>query len=613
MSFHSRAARPANRLAVALAAAIVAPPAIAAPSPAGEPTRLDAVQVTATLVETPIDEALASVTVIDRAEIAASQAPDLIDLLGRQAGIDIARTGGPGGGSALFLRGGNSNHVLVLIDGIRVGSAGQGVFDFAHLPLEQIERIEIVRGPRAALWGSDAIGGVVHVFTRDPAGPSARVSAGSHGHAGASVGTGFGDVGRGLGFTAGVERLHGFSATTPDAFSYDPDDDGYRNRSLSVRGTTAVGGQRLAFTAIGTRGDVEFDRGVTAARNLSGGVTLGGALRSGWNHQLTVGHAREDLDSEGDYPNAFRSRRTSLDWVHDVAVGDTTRLLAGVNLQRESGHSSDGFSGRLFDETRTSRAMFAGWGGRFGAHILDASVRHDDSDQFGGATTGNLAWGWDASDALQFRLSWGEGFRAPNFNELYYPDQGFGFAGNPALRPESSATWEGGLAWRPADGHRLGLSAYRTRVRDLIAFAAPVTNDAVNVQRARLDGVEFDYRFDRGGWTAGGNATVQDAVNETTGLPLLRRAKRKAHADVGRRFDNGLELGVDADYVSARADYGADLGSFALLHLRAAWTLSPAWRLEARIENVGDRDYTLVHGYATPGRSGIVAIVWTGR
>ena len=598
-----------------LALPLLALSAAASPATArdrSEPTRLDAVQVTATRVEKPIDEALASVTVIDRVDIEASQAPDLIDLLGRQAGIDVARTGGPGGGSALFLRGGNSNHVLVLVDGIRVGSAGQGVFDFAHLPLEQIERIEIVRGPRAALWGSDAIGGVVHVFTRDPSAPSARVSAGSYGRLGASAGTGFGDVGHGFGFTAGIERLQGFSATGPAAFSYDPDDDGYRNRSLSARGNTTLGTQRLAFTAIGTHGDVEFDRGRTDARNVSGGVTLGGPLGGRWNHQLTVGHAREDLDSAGDYPNAFRSRRTSLDWVHDVAVGADARLLAGINLQRETGDSSDAFSGTLFDEARESRAVFAGWGGRFGAHVLDLSVRRDDSDQYGGATTGNAGWGWNLTDALQWRLSWGEGFRAPNFNELYYPDQGFGFAGDPDLRPEASATWETGLAYDFAPGHRLGLSAYRTRVRDLIAFAAPGTNNAINVQRAELDGAEVEYRVDRARWTAGGNLTWLDAVNATTGEPLLRRARRKAHADIGYRFDNGLELGVDTDYVSARADYGADLASFALVHVRAAWALSPSWRIEARVENAADREYALVHGYRTPGRSGIVSLVWNG-
>lgn len=607
-----RAVRPdAFRVAALGAAILVALPSAVA---AATPTELDTVQVTATRLEKPLDEALASVTVLDRADIEASQAPDLIDLLGRQAGIDVARTGGPGSGSALFVRGGNSNHALILIDGIRVNSTGQGVFDFAHLPLEQIERIEIVRGPRAALWGSDAIGGVVQVFTRDPDGASARVSGGSYGRAGAGVAAGFGDDAQGFGFTAGIDRLHGFSATNEDAiFSFDPDDDGYRNRNLSVRGHTAVGTQRLGFSAIGTRGETEFDQGETTARNASGGVTLAGPLTSRWNHVLTVGHAREDLDTDSFYSNAFRSRRTSVDWVHDIAVGAGSRVLAGINWQQEHGESSDVFSGRLFDEDRDSTAVFAGWGGRFGAHALDLSVRHDDSSQYGGETTGNAAWGWDVTDTVQMRLSWGEGFRAPNFNELYYPDQGFGFAGTPDLRPEESETWEFGIDFRPADGHRLGMSAYRTNVRDLIAFAEPITNDAINIQRAELDGVELEYRFDRGGWTAGGNASWLDAVNATTGQPLLRRADRKAHADVGYRFGNGLELGVDGDYVSARADYGADLDAFALMHLRAAWTLSDAWRIEGRVENVFDRDYTLVHGYNTPGRSGILSVVWTGR
>jgi vitamin B12 transporter len=575
---------------------------------------LDTVQVTATRIERPLDEALASVTVLERADIEASQAPDLLDLLGRQVGIDIARTGGPGGGSALFLRGGNSNHALILIDGIRVGSTGQGVFDFAHLPVEQIERIEIVRGPRAALWGSDAIGGVVHIFTRDPSRASVRATAGSYGRAGASAGAGFGDERQGFGVTAGYQRLRGFSATNPDSvFSYDPDDDGYRNRNLSLRGRTTLGNQVLAFQAIGTNADVEFDRGTTEARNSSGGVTLAGALGERWSHQLTLGHAREDLDTVSSFSNAFQSRRTSLDWINTLQVGADARLNLGVNWQQEDGASSNVFDGRIFDEQRISKALFAGYGGRFGDHVLDFSLRRDDSSQYGGETTGNAAWGWDLSEALQVRLSWGEGFRAPNFNELYYPDGGFGFAGNPDLRPESSQTWETGLEFRPADGHRIGLSAYRSRVRDLIAFAAPVTNNAININRAELEGVELEYRFDRGGWTAGGNLAWQDAVDARTGAPLLRRAKRKAHADVGYRFGNGLELGLDGDYVSDRADFGADLEAYALAHLRLAWQFDPSWRIEARIENLTDRDYTMVYGYNTPGRSGVLNLVWNGK
>lgn len=580
---------------------------------ASDAKTLDTIQVTATRIERPLDEALASVTVLNRADIVASQAPDLLDLLGRQVGVDIARTGGPGSGSAVFLRGGNSNHSLILVDGIRVGSTGQGVFDFAHLPLEQIERIEIVRGPRAAFWGSDAIGGVIHVFTRDASQPTVRVLAGSYGRAGASAGAGFGDDDRGFGVTAGFQRLDGFSATNPDSlFSYDPDRDGYRNRNLSLRGRTAVGSQRLAFTAISTDADVEYDRGLTQARNSSAGITLGGNLRPGWSHQVTLGHAREDLDTASSFSNQFQSRRTSLDWLNTLAAGETATVSFGFNWQRENGASQNVFNGDLFDQQRTSKAAFVAYGGRFGAHVLDLSVRHDDSDQYGGATSGNAGWGWRLNDRARVRLSWGEGFRAPNFNELFYPDTGFGFAGNPALRPESSRTWEGGLEFEPAAGQRLGLSVYRSRVRDLIAFAAPLTNNAININRAELEGVELEYRFERDGWNAGGNLTWQDAVNASTGNDLLRRAKRKAHLDLGYRFEGGLELALDGDYVSARPDFGANLDAYALVHLRLAVPMGSAWRLEARLENLTDRDYAMVNGYNTPGRSGVLSVVWNG-
>lgn len=604
--FFRRHARPRPVALAALPLALFAGLAQAA-----SPTELDTVQVTATRSERPVDEALAAVTVLDRTDIEASQAPDLIDLLGRQAGIDIARTGGHGAGSALFMRGGNSTHTLVLVDGVRVTSTGQGVFDFAHLPLDQIERIEIVRGPRASVWGSDALAGVIQIFTRDPSAPSARAWAGSYGRRGASVGAGFGDAGSGLGITAGYDHADGFSATNPAAWGHDPDDDGYRNANVSVRGRSTLGTHALSFTAIATRGTVEIDQGVTQARNRSGGLTLAGPLADRWRHQLVIGHAREDLDTTSAFSNAFRSRRTSVDWLHEIGTGGDSALRFGLNWQREDGLSADDF-GVLFDGDRDSRGVFAAWGGRHGAHVFDAGLRRDDSSQYGGATTGHAGWGWDIGDTVQLRASWGEGFRAPNFNELYYPDSGYGYAGNPDLRPERSHTVEAGLDWRPARAHRVGLSVYRSRVRDLIAFAAPGTNNAINIDRAELDGVELEYRFAAGGWKAGGNLAWLSAENAATGQPLLRRADRKAHADIGHTWDNGVSIGVDADHVSARPDFGATLDAFTLVHLRMAWQFAPAWRVEARVENVGDRDYAWVHGYNTPGRSVLVALAWDG-
>ncbi|HLS83177.1 MAG TPA: TonB-dependent receptor [Arenimonas sp.] len=600
---------PIHRAAALAAAIALALPAISA---AQEARTLDAVQVTASRVERAVSDIPASVTVLTRDDIERSQAPDLVDLLARQAGIDAARTGGPGSASTVFLRGGNATHALVLVDGVRVSSTGQGVFDFAHLPLDQIERIEIVRGPRAAIWGSDAISGVIHIFTRDPDAATARLHAGSYGRWGASTGFGQGDAERGFGLTLGYERLRGFSATHAGAFAHDPDRDGYENRNLGLRGHTTLGSQRLGFTALATDADLEFDQGDTRARNASAGLTLGGRLGERWRHQLTLGHAREDLDSQGSFPNGFHSRRHSLDWVNSLDLGGGV-LNIGVNAQRERGESWDGFNGQVFERERDSRALFASWGGRFGAHVLDLSLRRDDSDQYGGASTGQLGWAMDVGDNARLRLSWGEGFRAPNFNELYYPNFGFGFAGNPDLKPERSDTWEAGWDLWPAQGHRLGLSVYRTRVRDMIAFAAPVTNNAINIARAKMDGAELEYRFERGPFAAGGNLAWLDAEDRDTGLALLRRARRKAHADLEYRFDSGLVLGLDGDYVSARRDVGGDTASYALAHLRLAWPLARGWRLEARLENLGDRDYEVVRGYNTPGRSGLLSVVWNGN
>ncbi|KFN49375.1 TonB-dependent receptor domain-containing protein [Arenimonas composti] len=602
---HRRRAAARPSLAVLPAALLLATAAQAT-----SPTKLDTVQVTASRVERPLDESLASVTVLERTDIEASQAPDLIDLLGRQAGIDVARTGGHGSGSALFMRGGNSTHTLVLVDGIRVNSTGQGVFDFAHLPLEQIERIEIVRGPRASVWGSDALAGVIQIFTRDPSAASARAWAGSYGRVGASAGAGFAGERGGFGVTAGYDHADGFSATNPLAWGHDPDDDGYRNANLSLRGRTTVGGHTLAATAIATRGTVQIDQGVTRARNSSGGVTLAGRLGGDWRHELVLGHAREDLDTLAAFSHAFRSRRTSVDWLHDVATGTGTSLRFGLNWQREDGVSSNAFDGVIFDGDRDSTGVFVAWGGRVGAHVFDLGARRDHSSQYGDADTGHAGWGWDLSDTLQWRLSWGEGFRAPNFNELYYPDTGYGYGGDPDLRPERSRTWEAGLDWRPAPAHRLGLSAYRSRVHDLIAFAAPGTNNAINIDRAELDGVELEYRWSDGGWSAGGNLAWLSAEDAATGQRLLRRADRKAHADIGHVWDSGLSLGVDVDHVSDRPDYGAHLDAFTLVHLRLGWELAPRWRLEARVENLGDRDYAWVHGYNTPGRSVLLSLSW---
>lgn len=583
---------------------------------------LDTIQVTASRTEKPVSDALASVTIITREDIELAQAPDLINLLSRQAGVDIARTGGPGQASTLFLRGTNSSHTLVLVDGVRVNAASQGIIDFAHIPLSQIERIEIVRGPRAALWGSDAIGGVLQIFTRDPSKGFFEARLGSRQLAGATAGFGIAREGSSIGLSVGSERRRGFSATKQGAYGYDPDVDGYRNQNFAVRGKTRLGSQTLSVTGLVTDADVDFDAGTgvpgeghTAALNRVFGVGLSGPVLDRWTHALTLGRSSEDLDTPA-YYSRFGSTRDSLDWVNSLKLSGDQSLGLGVNWSRETGYSDEGFQG--FEKSRRNAAAFVTWQGGFGAHTLDASLRHDQNSQYGAASTGNLAWGWRASDWLRLRASWGQGFRAPNFNELYYPgfDLGGGlvlFSGNPELRPEHSRSTELGMDWQLGGAQSLSLSAYRTRINDLIAFDG-LLFAAINIRSAAIDGVELEYTLTQGALAIRGNATWQDARDNDTGARLLRRANRKLHASVNYSFGNGASVGLDLSAYSPRPDFGGSvLPGYSRIDLRASAPLAQGWTVDARIENIGDIDYELVQGYNTPGRSGVVSLRWQAQ
>lgn len=570
-----------------------------------EPARQPEVVVTASRHAQSVEAVLAAVTVLTRADLEASQAPDLIDLLARQTGIDVSRTGGPGQSSTVFVRGANSNQTLILIDGVRVNATGQGLFDLAQLPPDQIERIEIVRGPRAALWGSDAIGGVIHVFTRDPA-AGASLRAGRFGRAEAAAGIGHESRDGRFGVTAGYRRLRGFSATDASAFGHDPDDDGYRQRHASARGEFDLGEQTLDFAAFGSDADVEFDQGRSDARNISGGIGLSGALGVHWRHRLGYGHAREDLDTPA-FGSRFDSRRHNIDWIHTFDLAPLM-LDLGVNWQREAGRSLSKFSGVVFDRERRTAAGFIAAGGRHGDFEWQAAGRHDDNSQFGGATTGNLALGYRLTPALRLRASWGQGFRAPNFNELYSPGFGGLFAGNPGLDPERSRSVELGLEW-DLPGQRLALSGFDNRVRDQIGFDGPQFS-AVNIDRARTRGVEVEHDWRAGPFSGRNALTLQDAEDRDSGQELLRRPDRKLASSLDWRAAAGLAFGLDLQWVSERRDFDGRLDGYARIDLRADWRLALAWRLQARLENAGGRDYRLASGFNTPGRNLLLTLSW---
>jgi vitamin B12 transporter len=286
-----------------------------------------------------VDSTLADVTVITREEIDASGSRDVLDLLRLEAGVDLYRTGGAGQQTSLFLRGTNANHVLVLIDGVRASSANTGAFAFEWLPLDAVERIEIVRGPRASYWGSDAIGGVIQIFTRRLEGPRVAAGYGTYDDAAGAAGIGHWDGQNGYTVQLGARHVGGFSATNPsicngpdDPYcSYNPDDDGFRNTNLVARGAHTLGSQLVSGSLYRSQGDVEFDQGNSNVIEQDAGINLEGDLAPGWSHRLSLGNAREDL-STPTFFTTYYTRRDSLLWQNDFKLSDAQRLIAGVDF-----------------------------------------------------------------------------------------------------------------------------------------------------------------------------------------------------------------------------------------------------------------------------------------
>jgi len=576
------------------------------------------VQVTASRVPETVDSTLADVTVITRDEIDASGSRDVLDLLRLEAGVDLYRTGGAGQQTSLFLRGTNANHVLVLIDGVRAASANTGAFAFEWLPLDAVERIEIVRGPRASYWGSDAIGGVIQIFTRKLDGPRVAAGYGSYDDAAGAAGIGHWDGQNGYTVQVGARHVGGFSATNPsicngpdDPYcSYNPDDDGFRNTNLVARGAHAIGSQQLSASLYRSQGEVEFDQGNSNVIEQSAGINLEGGLADGWSHRLSIGNDREDLSTPTFY-TTYYTRRDSLLWQNDFKVSDTQRLIAGVDFLHEHGETRDTLGGTaLYDDSRDDSAVFGGWQAGFGAFDSEISLRRDDNSEFGGATTGSAALGWRYGEMFRIYASYGEGFRSPTLNEQFSPGYGGAFAGNPDLDPERSHATELGIELTPWQGQRFGANLYSTRVRDLISFTG-ANFQAENIARASIDGAELTYDADVDAWRTHVAYTYDDARDASTDSPLVRRPKNKLDTVVERRF--GARFTAGAEVLAAdKADdiAGTTLAGYAILNLRASYAIDADWRLTGRVENLFDRDYALVRGYNTPGLSGFLEIVW---
>lgn len=569
---------------------------------------LEPVVVTAVRGAQAPEEALASVSLITRADIERIQPPDLLELLRLEAGIDLARAGGPGAQTGLFMRGTNSNHVLVLIDGVRVAASGTGAFAWEILDVALIERIEIVRGPHAARWGSDAIGGVIQIFTRTPEGTTARAAYGRYRDRSLSAATGRQASRTPFSLVGSARRVGGFSAQNERGFAFDPDNDGFENNSASAGGSFSAGPGRLDWRLRGAAGEVDFDQGESEFANYAGRLAYRIDGRGPWSWQIDAAAYRDRLETATEFGiNEVVTRRTQTGLVVEREFAGHTRWLSGADAWRESGVSRGQWT-----ESRYNLGAWTGLDGRAGRLAWEAAVRVDEDELFGSAINGNLAAGWQVHPDWRVSGSLGRAFRAPNFSQLFSPGFFGLFAGNPDLEPETSWSAELGAGWTFLPGHRLELSLWTTWVDDLIDFAG-TDFQAINVRSARIRGAEVEYDLQLGAWFARASYTWQDAEDRDAGLPLLRRPSRKLTGIVDRSFGNGARLGAELVFIGSRRDVGQErLPSHTLINLRGAWPVGGGIELEARLENLTDRDYEPVIGFNAHRRSLFVAVVWEG-
>ena len=590
----------------------------------------------------PLAQATAAATVFTRADIDRLQPRSITDLLTRVPGVQLVQNGGRGSNTSLFIRGSSNTQSLILVDGQRVGSASDGGASLQFLSLEQIERIEVVRGSRSALYGSDAIGGVVQIFTRrgdSGLQPRLTVSAGSHQSWQRSLGLSGGDEQTRFSLNGSLDETAGSNRTGP-SYDSDGDHDAYRNKALSLTLNHQFS-ERLegGISLLDQRGRNEYDNPfgrfdmatfVSYPQQPYTDFTLSSAsgfidaqFNDIWSSRWEVGHSesrQKSQDKLSDEVSVFNTYRDSASWLNTVQLDEQHSVLAGVDFYEDQLHSSTQYN----QQTRWNQAAFAQHRFQGEWFATELGLRHDKNEQFGSENTWNGALTVPVGDSTSVIASYSEGFRAPTYNELYWPDDGNGYIGNPGLSPEYSKTYELQLRGEHL-ATRWSVAAYRNDVRDLISTVPcnPTTfvYCAVNLNTARLQGVELSLERDVLGWQASANATWLDARDRETGHALPRRAKRTLNLDLDRRF-GALSVGANWQAVSGSYDdvgNTRELPGYGLLGLRSSWQATGELALNFSLDNVLDKDYSRAlynhdgeyHGYREDGRTATIGFVWT--
>ncbi|MEW9905201.1 TonB-dependent receptor plug domain-containing protein [Pseudomonas putida] len=562
-------------------------------------------------------------TVFTRHDIDRLQPSNVTDLLTRVPGVQVAPTGGRGSLPGIFIRGTKAAQTLVLVDGVRIANATSGDSALQYLDVDQIERVEVLRGSRSAIYGSDAIGGVIQIFTRRGTGPGLqprlRLAAGSNQSFQRSLGLSGGSEATRFNLGASLDETAGIDSTGP-SFASDADHDAYRNKSFNLSLSHTFSERfETGLNVLDSRGRREYDepRGFSAQEPYSNfsvssiGSYLDTQISERWNSRLELAHS-ENRDESRDklagtrYP--FNTYRDQATWQNDLALDDRNSLLLGSDWYEDRVHASADFT----EDSRWNRAAFAQHRFRGEHFSTELGVRHDRNQQFGGQTSwsGSLTVPLNANNDVL--LSYSEGFRAPTFNDLYFPGYN-----NPDLKPERSKSYE--LQWRSqlTERSKLEASLYRTDLQDAINYSVRPEN----VDSARINGFEMALSQDWDGWTSQLGLSLIDPRDRDSGHTLSRRARRTVSLDLDRQFER-FALGASWQAVSSSYNDEANtdtIGGYGLLGLRGSWAATEEVKFDLKLDNLLDKQYSRTHynygganyGYREEGRTWLLSVTWT--
>lgn len=571
----------------------------------------DDVLVTASRIPQSRESVLADVSVIDREEIERAGQSTLVELLRTLPGVEIESNGGIGQASAIHLRGTSSQSVLVLLDGIRVGSATLGTTAFEEISPEQIERIEVVRGPASSLYGSDAIGGVIQIFTKQGEGkPQLSASVGYGSYNTRQAAASFSGKVEQTRFALNVSSLEsdGISAlrnqTGPDA-----DRDGYRN--LSVSGSVSheiVQGHEIGIQLYNSFNHTNFDDDFLFHAHqdmIQRGFSLNSRnqILANWESNIKIGQGEDDLNSFGSSfgRSSLRTYQRQYSWLNNFKLPLGTLTLGFDRLaQHVEGNTS------FVKSERDDNGYLASYLVDKGAHSFQVSLRHDDNSQFGEHDTGNIGYGYHINEFWRVTGNFGTAFRAPTFNDLYFPFQDFGvfgtYQGNPNLKPETSRNKEISAVYDQGH-HRVSATLYQNEIKNLLVCCQGLFNDfPTNVGSATINGLNLAYE----GWVSNlhvrASSDFLDPRNDDTDKLLTRRAREHGVLWIGQTWRD-WEIGSELIASGKRFDDAANtrkLDGYAIINLTANYKLNPDWSLNARANNILDKEYTLATQFGTP-------------